>query len=298
MMDQQDQTQHYFRSVAGDWQSKSTNVSGMYSVIEGRNRSVLAVIQDVGGTKQRFLDIGCGTGQLVLAAASQGLEAEGIDFSEEMIAQCETNRRDTKLDACFTCSSFFDMTAPDNSYDVISAQGFIEYISPDQIEEFFARCFRLLRPGGALVIGSRNRLYNVFSLNEFTLIEMELGVLDALVAEAVALHTASSQDAAFSALRRCTRIYPHPDRHPATGINVNVRYQFSPADLIARLRKYGYTPKTLFPVHFHGLPPAIKAEHPEIHSQLAKLMGGIGLTDHRLVPFCSTFVLDVRKEPE
>lgn len=295
MMDQQRQTQQYFRSAVEGWQSKSTNESGGYSIIEGRNRAVLSILETVDGAK-KFLDVGCGTGQLVLAAARKGLEAEGIDFAEEMIAQCEANRRTAAVDARFSCCSFFDMVASDESYDVISAQGLIEYISLEQLEQFIARCFKLLRPGGALVVGSRNRLYNTLSLNTFTLLEKEMGVLDALVAESVALQKVSSQEAAFATLLQHERFDPQPDRHPGTGINVDVRYQFSPADLAARLRRGGFVPRTLFPVHFHGLPSFVKGEHPEIHAQLARLMETTYPADPRLLPYCSTFVLDVRKE--
>ena len=45
-MRQQEQTKEYFQSAAADWQSKSENESGAYSVIEERNRAVLDVIQE------------------------------------------------------------------------------------------------------------------------------------------------------------------------------------------------------------------------------------------------------------
>ena len=293
-MDQQEQTRKFFESAVRDWQNRSVESGERYNLIEARNRAVLSAIPTVDGAR-RFLDVGCGTGQLVLAVAGKGLEAEGIDFAEEMIAQCEANRREADVPAVFTCRSFFDMPVADGAYDIISAQGFIEYLSAEQMETFFARSAHMLRPGGALVVGSRNRLYNVVSLNDFTRIELDLGVLPALVAEAIALHSSPSQDTAFEALRKHERIDPQPDRHPGTGIAVDIRHQYAPAELVARLRRHGFAPRTLFPVHFHGLPPAVKAEHPEIHSRLAALMDGVAPADQRLVPFCSTFVLDVRR---
>jgi 2-polyprenyl-3-methyl-5-hydroxy-6-metoxy-1,4-benzoquinol methylase len=71
-MTQQEQARHYFRSAAADWQNKAVNAAGDYSVIDARNRAVLDVIAR-SENATRFLDVGCGTGQLVIAAAQRGL---------------------------------------------------------------------------------------------------------------------------------------------------------------------------------------------------------------------------------
>jgi 2-polyprenyl-3-methyl-5-hydroxy-6-metoxy-1,4-benzoquinol methylase len=293
-MRQHDQAQRYFRSAATEWQNKAIDGSGTYNVIEGRNRAVMDVLRRTENAR-RFLDVGCGTGQLVIMAAEQGLDAEGIDFADEMISKCEANARATGVQARFQGGSFFDAQFEEEAYDVISAQGFIEYISPDETDEFFRRCKRMLRSSGAVAVGSRNRLFNVFSLNDFTRLETEMGTLGILVAEATALATAATTEAAITALRRFERIDPQPDRHPVTGIPVETRYQYTPADLVYRLRHCGLTPQTLYPVHFHGLPMGVKAENPQFHSNIANAANEIGPRDHRLVPFSSTFVVEARK---
>jgi SAM-dependent methyltransferase len=292
-MDQKQQTQKYFDAFASDWQSKSVGEKDDYNIIAARNNVVLSILRQMAGVR-RFLDMGCGTGQLVLEAARLGLQSTGVDFAVEMIAQCEANRASSGLEADFVTASALDYQAADGAYDVISAQGFIEYVDPDEMEEFFRRARRMLGNGGALIVGSRNRLFNMVSLNRFTQLELELGSYQILVSEAIALHQSSSLAEVFEVARSLERIDPQPAQHPLTGIDVTNRCQYSPAELIGRLRKHGFVPHGLFPVHFHGLPISLMNENLGIHVRLATAMAEIASTDYRIVPYCSTFLLDVR----
>ena len=293
-MDQQGQALDYFRRHASDWQRKAVAPKQEYNVIEARNAAVLITLSELGGAG-RLLDVGCGTGQLVVDAARRGVAAYGIDFAPEMIAQCEANRSAAGVDARFETVSFFDFKAPQELFDVVSAQGFIEYISIEAMEDFFDRAAAMLRPGGALVVGSRNRLYNAVSMNRFTEMERKLGVLDRLTAEAIAIQTSGSQEEAFETLKAHERIDPQPAQHPDTGIGVALRHQFSPAELIGRLRKHGFSPAIIYPIHFHALAPSLKEQFPVVHHETANIMQQLTPVEHRLVPFCSSYVLDVRK---
>ncbi|MDO8358292.1 MAG: class I SAM-dependent methyltransferase [Nitrospirota bacterium] len=293
-MDQQNQTLNYFSTHADDWQTKATQAD--YSVIDNRHAAVLTVIEQHNQVK-RFLDVGCGTGQLVIAVAKLGIKASGLDFSREMIVKCESNKLHAQVDAEFQCGSFFDISLPDDTFDVISAQGFIEYISLEQMDIFLSNCVKTLVPGGSLALGSRNRLFNLHSLNCFTELEMELGTVKSLLSESIVLQGSASQEEAIRRLTQLERTYPQPELHPITGIKVDTRYQFSPADLMARMRKHGLRPRAIYPVHFHGLPSAVIRDEDmaPLHKQLAQLVSGQKITDCRYVPYSSSFVLEAQR---
>jgi cyclopropane fatty-acyl-phospholipid synthase-like methyltransferase len=295
LMDQQGQTLSYFRRHASDWQCKAIVPEHEYNLIEARNSAVLTTLSTL-GKADRLLDVGCGTGQLVIDAARRGVAAAyGIDFAPEMIAQCEVNRSAAGVNARFDTVSFFDFKPPQEPYDIVSAQGFIEYISIEAMEDFFKRAAAMLRDSGALVIGSRNRLYNAVSMNHFTEMERKIGVLGMLTAEAIAIQASGSQQEVFEALRPFHRIHAHPAQHPDTGIGVALRCQFTPAELVGRLREHGFSPVTLYPIHFHALPPNVKEKFPAVHHETAIRLQQLAPLEHRLVPFCSSFVLEVRK---
>ena len=67
----------------------------------------------------------------------------------------------------FLNESIFNFN-PKIKFDCVSANGFIEYISLDDIKVFLKKSNNLLNKNGYLVFGTRNRLFNLFSLNSFS----------------------------------------------------------------------------------------------------------------------------------
>ena len=125
--------------------------------------------------------------------------------------------------AQFKCASLFEYEIMPGKFDVVSAQGFIEYISLDQLDEFLAFTQRALKPNGALALGSRNRLFNLHALNEFTELEAALGTIEKLVLESRVIQTAQSQLETIDKLRVAAYEYIQPIVHPITGIKVDTR---------------------------------------------------------------------------
>ena len=290
-MNQQAQTLDYFNANALDWNSKANDKE--YSVIENRHNAVLETLKKF-PPKSTLLDVGCGTGQLAIEASKRGWTALGVDFAPEMIEICNQNKKIENSDAVFQCSSIFDSDLTPNSFDVISAQGFIEYISLQQLDSFIDITRKLLRPKGRIAIGSRNRLFNLHSLNEFTELESALGTIDKIVQESVVLQKSHTQEEAISALKKLSYEYEQPTEHPLTGIKVDTRYQFTPSDLITRLAKHNFRAESVYPVHLHPLPISLLKNQAAltIHRQLANLASSEFIGEHKLVPYSSSFVIE------
>lgn len=292
---QQHETHKYFDSGADEWNTRANTGVGeaTVNVISQRNACVMDTL---GGYKpgSTLLDIGCGTGQLVLDAAKQGYSATGLDFAEGMIEECERNKQEAECEqAEFIHASIFDFQAPIETYDVISAQGLIEYISLDELKMLFQTAYGMLPSGGAFVVGSRNRLFNVFSTNDFTVMERELGTLDSLHQEAEAMIKSSD---AISSLGNNGHIFEQPAKHPSTtGVEVSIRHQYTPCELSHLLGQCGFEVKHVYGVHYHGFPPLFAHDNSRIHSQLADAVFKSARNDHRLIPQSTTFVMDARR---
>ncbi len=294
-MKQQKQTLDYFKSHAEDWNQKATDEE--YSLIENRHNAVLEVMKAYSNNSS-ILDVGCGTGQLAIEASKIGWQSLGLDFSQEMIDICIKNNSKFNTKADFVCASIFESNIENKTFDVVSAQGFIEYISHDQLSELLKLIYDRLKDNGSIALGSRNRLFNLHSLNSFTELESSLGTVDKLTEEGIILQSSSTQEKAVEMLAELNFDYEQPTEHPLTGIKVETRYQFSPADLITKLAEYGFKVKKIYPMHFHPLPITMLGDGglpSELHKQLAKLASTTWISNHKLVPYSSSFVIEALK---
>jgi 2-polyprenyl-3-methyl-5-hydroxy-6-metoxy-1,4-benzoquinol methylase len=291
---QQVEALHYFREYATDWHNKALSTAPTkFNVIQQRNGYVLQVLQERAKTRTT-LDVGCGTGDLVCDIARRDIQATGVDFAAEMIEIAQAKARQQELaSARFYCCSIFDFDLSSETYDLISANGFIEYISLADLDRFLALAYQALNPGGSLVMGSRNRLFNIFSLNSYTTAELDQGAVPLLLKEAIAL--ATGIDIAELLGLETGPLQEANTEHANTGIDVTTRYQFTPVQLMKLLAAKGFEIRQIYPVHIHGVPPSFKQQQPQIHTGISNLLQTCA-NDHRsLIPYASTFMLHARK---
>jgi len=293
-MDQQEQTKNFFKGYASDWQKKATDE--VYSVIDDRHRAVHRTLSafPVGS---HLLDVGCGTGQLAIEATLNGFVSLGLDFAEEMIIQAAKNAANQKSEAKFETGSIFEFS-PKEKYDVISAMGFIEYISLDQLDEFLEFCNSSVNSKGAISIGSRNRLFNITTFNDYTELERRLGTVDKLFDEASICVSSESNEEFINNMRDYTGStgLVQNDTHPLTGIEVETRYQFTPSDLMHRMESHGFRVTNIYPVNYHAFQPAIKNKKiTHMQKEIAGMVSEDYQTDHRLLPNASSFVMEAFK---
>ena len=101
---------------------------------------------------ERFLDIGCGWGSLLLEAAQRRqAAAHGITLSRE---QAETAQRRIDRAGCgHRCQvelrDYRRMNGADAGFDKIASVGMSEHVALKNLPRYFGTAFRLLKPGGS-----------------------------------------------------------------------------------------------------------------------------------------------------
>ena len=105
------------------------------------------------GEGERFLDIGCGWGALVIHAARQyGVHATGITLSEQQAAYARARVAREGLEGRVTIQIRDYRTlgemAKAESYDKIASVGMVEHVGEEKLDAYFAAVHRALMPGG------------------------------------------------------------------------------------------------------------------------------------------------------
>jgi ubiquinone/menaquinone biosynthesis C-methylase UbiE len=106
-------------------------------------------------TGERAVDIGCGTGIYTIELARKGAYVIGIDPSMEMIAIAQEKLRQAGLYGHFVCGSAESLPCRPERFDLALAVTSLCFVrSPDRA---IAEIYRVIMPGGRLVLGELNR---------------------------------------------------------------------------------------------------------------------------------------------
>lgn len=99
-----------------------------------------------------FLELGCGRGEICIYHSLRGGLATGVDFSGDAIFLAKEKAKSLHAKATFIEASFDEFDVETSEFDRILASEFIEHISANEGEIFFHKVYRLLKPGGKLLV--------------------------------------------------------------------------------------------------------------------------------------------------
>ena len=161
------------------------------------------------------------------------------------------------------------------------------------LDSLIDNVYNSLTPKGSFIVGSRNRLFNLASMNSFTLQEMKDNSLEHLLIEAVAW---TNSKKISNMLTIDSAAYQGSDlKHADTGIDVYTRFQYTPLQLINLLRQRGFDVIEVYPINIHCMPPLFLNDNSEINATIANLLQSISRNKSYFIPRSSSFMLHAKK---
>lgn len=130
---------------------RATALGAITEAIE--QRVVLDMMGGLAGL--RLLDVGCGDGELICAAAARGALVAGVDADPAMLAAARLRMAQAGLEAIVRAGRVEELPFPDASFDVVASVAVLCFVG--DAGRAVREMARVLRPGGRLVIGELGR---------------------------------------------------------------------------------------------------------------------------------------------
>jgi ubiquinone/menaquinone biosynthesis C-methylase UbiE len=104
-------------------------------------------------TREKILELGCGTGYFTRALARTGAAITAIDISPNLL---KIARRDHLIDnVTFGVQNAYALTYPDVAFDSVVGSSVLHHL---EIDQALAQIYRVLRPGGTIRFTEPNML--------------------------------------------------------------------------------------------------------------------------------------------
>ena len=294
-------TQSFFNQVANEWFERTYDPKGNYLKFPvNRLRKDVALMEieklDL-KPKMKTMDIGCGTGQLVIDLLHRGFEAYGIDIADKMIQEANKSLIGLKIKKSnkkiFKVADIDDLNIVEDHFHLVTALGLLEYLDTD--EELFKVLKSLVVSKGYALVECRNVFFNLFSGNNYTVSTCNSGQFKSLV-------SSLSEVEKFSPVM--DKGIPNIQKSVATSIekflqesidkkewNTAVqqkkytkypkkmlRRQHTPQELSKAAKEFGFELEYIVYYHLHPYPPQYEKKFPQIYNKISTLMTPLGQT--------------------
>jgi SAM-dependent methyltransferase len=141
---------------------------GSRELIESRLEVYLPFVEPLKTLSEappEILDLGCGRGGWLELLEYIGFQVKGVDFDEGMLLAC----RELNLDVCQADALDYLRGLAKDSLSAVSAFHVVEHISFETLRQLVDEAYRVLKPGGLLILETPNSENVVVGTSEFYL---------------------------------------------------------------------------------------------------------------------------------
>ena len=122
-----------------------------------RTKAALSTWEETAGPgkKGTFLEIGCGTAPLLLAAAQHYDRVAGVDIAFRWLVVAKKRLQEAGLDIPLICACAEALPFPEETFNCVAADSVVEVLRDQALS--LRECNRVMQPGGSIYIATPNR---------------------------------------------------------------------------------------------------------------------------------------------
>jgi len=290
----------YWNTVSKQWKKMVYNTDKpalIFPSSQLRQEIVLNEIRMNVNKDAKILDIGCADGSLIIQLLKEGYNnVKGIDNSPKMIQEAclQLKKNDFNRDDIFFVGDA-DNYYTDEKFDVVIAMGLIEYVF--DLDDFFGLVYNLLNKNGIAYIESKNKLFNLFSANDYTINTENKEQLIRELDEIKYLSPKKVEDVVYETYKGIGLQLKEINEDKKEDYE---RYpfnlpQYSPKELINYFKNKQLSPKKIIYYHCHPFPPRYNNGCIGLFNDLSLLMQPLGYTPVGAL-ICSAYVMVIKNE--
>jgi 2-polyprenyl-3-methyl-5-hydroxy-6-metoxy-1,4-benzoquinol methylase len=146
----------FFSDSHYDWDGKTWKRN--FTELRARDLAIMALC-DL--TSKNILDVGCGDGTYAFVLSKLGAKVSGQDLGSKQIqtANERVYGKSNELKGKFICANADNLKFESNSFDAVFSADFFEHIDLNTKKQVISEIYRVLKPGGIVVIKTPNLNY-------------------------------------------------------------------------------------------------------------------------------------------
>jgi len=237
-------------------------------------------LQDIAA--ETVLDAGCGPASMLRLLAEPGRALHGFDLTPAMIEEAQAALAQLPGDGhrawvgdAADPAGYHPPDDPDLAYDAVLMVGVLTHLPKAAQAAALQNAFAAVKPGGLAIIGVRNALMGLFSMNRYSWDLLSEDIIPTDRLRAVAETCGEDVEPAFEEMQSRLRMDMPPNRGgsgPARGYDDLPARMHNPLALTETLQQIGFTKVTPAYYHQHPLPPWLRGTAPKTFDTVAREM--------------------------
>ncbi len=191
-MQEKDQVREVYQALAGQYDER---IPGSTPIDEGFMQTEMDFVLGRVASGDDVLDIGCGTGRFTVPVAARVHSTTALDISSTMLEQARETAAEKGVAVDFVVGDMASLPFDNESFDVVISMLALMHVPREDRQSVFSEVARVLRPGGRMLIGVKNAIFErISSADRFASVD----VTDVENEELIFTETSGS-DAEYSA---------------------------------------------------------------------------------------------------